>query len=270
MKANQMTVILAACCAFAAVCQPGEAKDDVMVVIVNSASAAPGRTAPVALDLNTNATEPSATVFTLTYDSDQLRFVSLEEGPVVPAAGKRTSYRVEPDWIRVVVSDPYRQSQPMESGTLATITFRVGGWVTPGTVLPIEVIDFTAADPEGNPIEVGATPGDITVTDGGEGEGEGEGERYHNADTDENQQITATEIGRLVGFYNAGMYQVYPGTADGYAPNEGFHEGPPHDSDYDPFDWQISAVELSRLVTFYNAGGYRADPTTQDGFAPEL
>ena len=102
---------------------------------------------------------------------------------------------------------------------------------------------------------------------GGEGEGEGES---HSADTNDDWQVSATEIGRVVGFYNAGGYYVHAGTLDGYAPGAGSHDGAPHDSDYAPEDWQISAVELGRLVTFYNAGGYIRDPGTQDGFAPIL
>ena len=92
----------------------------------------------------------------------------------------------------------------------------------------------------------------------------------HSADTNDDWQVSATEIGRVVGFYNAGGYYVHAGTLDGYAPGAGSHEGAPHDSDYSPTDWEISAVELGRLVTFYNAGGYVRDPGTQDGFAPIL
>ena len=93
---------------------------------------------------------------------------------------------------------------------------------------------------------------------------------FHNADTNEDLVISATEIGRVVGFYNAGGYCMNPDTVDGYAPGEGPRDGQPHHSDYAPQDWRISAVELGRLVTFYNAGGYHRDPATLDGFAPDL
>ena len=95
-------------------------------------------------------------------------------------------------------------------------------------------------------------------------------QRPHAADTNGDWAISATEIGRLVTFYNAGGYYVHPDTSDGYAPGEGSRVGPAHASDYSPQDWQISATELSRLVTFYNAGGYHRDGTTQDGYAPDV
>lgn len=94
------------------------------------------------------------------------------------------------------------------------------------------------------------------------------GDPYHSADTNRDGVIAATEIGRVVAFYNAGGYHRNAHTSDGYAPGEGPREAPYHHSDYNPEDWQISAVELGRLVTFYNAGGYCRDPGTQDGFAP--
>ena len=92
----------------------------------------------------------------------------------------------------------------------------------------------------------------------------------HSADTDHNWRISAVEVGRVVGFYNAGGYHVDAGTRDGYAPGDGPHEDPTHTCDYDPPDWTITAVELSRLVTFYNAPAYHPDPPTADGFAPDL
>lgn len=93
---------------------------------------------------------------------------------------------------------------------------------------------------------------------------------FHSADVNEDEKVSATELSRVVGFYNAGAYSVNATTSDGYAPGPGLQEGKPHDSDYSPTDWKISAVELSRLVTFYNAGGYRRDPATLDGFTPNL
>ena len=93
---------------------------------------------------------------------------------------------------------------------------------------------------------------------------------FHSADTDKDKAISATEISRVVGFYNARGYHVDSGTADGYAPGPGLQGGDPHDSDYITTDWAISALELSRLVTFYNAGGYHKGADTADGFGPNL
>lgn len=92
----------------------------------------------------------------------------------------------------------------------------------------------------------------------------------HAADTNGNWSISAIEIGRVVGFYNAGGYHLDATTVDGYAPGAGDQNGSPHDSDFNPQNWQISAIELNRLVTFYNALRYRPDAATPDRFSPDL
>lgn len=86
---------------------------------------------------------------------------------------------------------------------------------------------------------------------------------YHSADSDRDGVISATEIGRVVGFYAAEGYHVDEGTEDGFAPGAGEKGGVSHDSDFQPADGMISPQELNRLITFYNAGGYVADDSTR-------
>lgn len=54
----------------------------------------------------------------------------------------------------------------------------------------------------------------------------------HSADTDQDWQITAVELGRVVGFYNAAAYHVNAATLDGYAP--GYHPDPTSDPGFLP------------------------------------
>ena len=92
----------------------------------------------------------------------------------------------------------------------------------------------------------------------------------HSADVDGDWRMSVVEMGRVVGFLNAGAYQCAQTTEDGYAPFTGPQDCDPHNSDFNPQDWAISIPEVSRLVTFYNAGGYRVNPDTPDGFEPAV
>ena len=78
--------------------------------------------------------------------------------------------------------------------------------------------------------------------------------RYHSVDTDQDWVISAFELNRIVGFYNAGGYHCHPGSQDGFAPGVGAQDCEHHDADYrDGGEWVISAFELSRIISFYNS-----------------
>ena len=112
---------------------------------------------------------------------------------------------------------------------------------------------------------------------GAEGEGEGEGTvvTCHTADQDCNNQISLTELLRIIQFFNSGGYHCATGTEDGFAPGiSGDHTCTPHMSDYSPQDWMVNLSELLRLIQFFNSGGYHACPdavpATEDGFCVGL
>jgi hypothetical protein len=92
---------------------------------------------------------------------------------------------------------------------------------------------------------------------------------YHSADTNRDYKISATELGRVVSFYNAGGYHVDGLTSDGFAPGHVTNPSTTvyHSADTNK-DYKISATELGRVTTLYNAGGYKVDSSTSDGFAP--
>lgn len=248
-------------------CQVLPAKDAAIAIEVGSALGHPGYVTSVPVTLATNGAAPTALRFILPCDPALLRFVSIDNGPIIAPAQKEIAYNVLPTGIVVsVYESTAKESQPLGDGTLLTVTFRVGSQVASGTSLPLGVTEPSAADTNAQPLPIGALTGFIVVA-AGTGPAP---DPYHSADSDHNEIISATEISRVVAFYNAGGYQVKAGTTDGFAPEAGLHQGAPHDADFAPFDWKISATELSRLVTFYNAGAYQADVTTLDGFAPDL
>ncbi len=115
--------------------------------------------------------------------------------------------------------------------------------------------------------------GDVTeVSAEGEGEGEGEGQgESHTADQNGDNEISLSELLRVIQFFNSSGFHCQAGTEDGYAPGTGDTAScDPHASDYNPQDWAISLSELLRVIQFFNSAGYHAcpseDPPTEDGF----
>ena len=110
----------------------------------------------------------------------------------------------------------------------------------------------------------------------GEGEGviegvvEGEGEPgvAHSADQDSDQQISLTELLRLVQLYNLVNFGCDVNGEDGFAALSADQTCPPHASDYDPQNWRISLNELIRLIQFYNADGYASCQSGEDDYCP--
>lgn len=92
--------------------------------------------------------------------------------------------------------------------------------------------------------------------------------QYHSADTNTDQQISLSELLRVIQFFNSDGYHCEAGTEDGYAPDSGDTTCSPHDSDYAPQDWQVNLSELLRSIQFFNSGGYHGDCGTEDDFAP--
>jgi len=108
----------------------------------------------------------------------------------------------------------------------------------------------------------------IVPEDTGEGEGEGTGAVFHSADRNQDNEISLSELLRVIQFFNSDGYQCAAGTEDGYAPNQGDTDCMPHDSDYNPQDWQIDLSELLRMIQFFNSPGYFwcPDASTEDGY----
>lgn len=95
--------------------------------------------------------------------------------------------------------------------------------------------------------------------------------QFHSADTDEDQQITLSELLRVIQFYNSAGLHCLSDTEDGFAPGQDpeHQTCASHDSDYNPQDWRINLSELLRLIQFYNCIGYYVTVGTEDGFLPE-
>ncbi|HPO14932.1 MAG TPA: hypothetical protein PLI09_15930 [Candidatus Hydrogenedentes bacterium] len=110
----------------------------------------------------------------------------------------------------------------------------------------------------------------------GEGEGslqEGEGsaeDSWHAADPNHDNQISLSELLRMIQFFNSDGFHCQAGSEDGYAPGQGDQTCAPHNSDYNPQDWSISLSELLRVIQFFNSGGYHYCPgdMTEDGYCP--
>ncbi len=108
----------------------------------------------------------------------------------------------------------------------------------------------------------------------------------HSADTDDDHQLSLTELLRVIELYNTrsgttrtGRYQSGVATVDGFAPATGSEEPSTttlyHSADTNR-DAQLDLTELLRVIELYNTrsgttrtGAYRVDPTTADGFAPD-
>jgi hypothetical protein len=90
----------------------------------------------------------------------------------------------------------------------------------------------------------------------------------HSADQNGDQEITLSELLRVIQFYNSSRFGCDPQGEDGFAPNATDESCPPHASDYNPQDWRIVLTELLRLIQFYNSGGYVVCGQGEDGFCP--
>lgn len=92
----------------------------------------------------------------------------------------------------------------------------------------------------------------------------------HSADSNQDWRILLPELLRIIQFYNVEVLSCMASTEDGYMPESGPVDCPPHASDYAPQDWRITLTELLRVIQFYNTpgGAYHASPGTEDGFAP--
>lgn len=91
---------------------------------------------------------------------------------------------------------------------------------------------------------------------------------HHTADIDGDEEVSISEMLRVVQLFNVGSLHKDDSTEDGYAPGPGSQEGEPHNSDYVDQDWSIDLAELLRLVQFYNTGAYANCALGEDGFCP--
>ncbi len=96
--------------------------------------------------------------------------------------------------------------------------------------------------------------------------------KIHTADQDGNNQISLSELLRIIQFFNTAGLHCEEGTEDGYAPGPGGTGCTPHDSDYAPQDWSINLTELLRIIQFFNIGLYHSCPEqlTEDGYCPGI
>ena len=88
----------------------------------------------------------------------------------------------------------------------------------------------------------------------------------HSADQDGDYVITASEVLRVIQFFNFDRYHCAEGTEDGYAPGPGSLDCGSHASDYAPADGEISLSELLRLIQLLYTGSYYACAEGEDGF----
>ncbi len=119
----------------------------------------------------------------------------------------------------------------------------------------------------------GTPEGTVEGTTEGTMEGTVEGEdEFLTADQNHNNQISLSELLRVIQFFNSNGFHCEAGTEDGYAPGPGDQSCEAYDSDYNTFDWRISLSELLRVIQFFNSGGYHYCPFdgTEDGFCPGL
>lgn len=108
-------------------------------------------------------------------------------------------------------------------------------------------------------------------------EGEVEGELIdtpvntvsHDADLDDDSEISLSELLRVVQMFNFRSYHCDALEEDGYGVGSGDRDTcSPHNLDYSPASWSIDMGELLRGIQFYNAGGYHPSPGGEDGFMP--
>ena len=107
----------------------------------------------------------------------------------------------------------------------------------------------------------------------------------NSADTDHNNELSLTELLRVIELYNTrvgttrtGGYRAQTGSVDGFAPNAEAIAGTPtqfHSADMDR-DGMIALGELLRVIELYNTrsgttrtGRYRVQFDSADGFAPD-
>ncbi len=97
---------------------------------------------------------------------------------------------------------------------------------------------------------------------------------FCSGDSDHDNQVSLSELLRVVQFFNDAGYQcaaALDATEDGYLPGPGAAKAcAPHTSDYAPQDWRVDLSELLRLIQFFNspAHAYHYQDGTEDDFAP--
>lgn len=90
----------------------------------------------------------------------------------------------------------------------------------------------------------------------------------HSADYNGDEEVSISEMLRVVQIFNVGSYHCDTSTEDGFAPGPGGDYEHIHSSDYLDQDWKIEMAELLRLVQIYNVGGYEPCSNGEDGYCP--
>ncbi|MCP4640026.1 MAG: hypothetical protein GY851_06325, partial [bacterium] len=94
---------------------------------MGNVSGAPGTQVTVPVTLATNSTQPASVNFALIYDPAKIEFVSLQQGPIVNAAGKAIYYNlVSAGELRILI---HGGISVLEDGLLADVTLAVGSTV---------------------------------------------------------------------------------------------------------------------------------------------
>jgi hypothetical protein len=85
----------------------------------------------------------------------------------------------------------------------------------------------------------------------------------HAGDNNDNFELDASELLRMIQLYNIGEFSCDPTGEDGFAPGtQGDRTCTPHNGDYDG-DWKLSLSEMLRAIQLYNKGGYRLCDTDE-------
>lgn len=91
----------------------------------------------------------------------------------------------------------------------------------------------------------------------------------HTADVDESNNISLSELLRVIQFYNYQGLHCDAATEDGYAPAPGLQTCAAHRADYAPRDWRLGFEELLRVIQLYNSPSFTPCKSGEDGYCLE-
>jgi hypothetical protein len=149
------------CAAVEAEAAPPE-KQNVLELVVGNVSSAPGAEVTVPVTLVANGTQPASVNFALIYDPAKLDFVSLQQGPIVNAAGKTIYHNLVSDGeLRILI---HGGVTVLEDGLLADLTFALDPTLPDADTVVVEGDGSeNAATPSATRITASVVAGSISV-----------------------------------------------------------------------------------------------------------
>ncbi len=171
-----------------------------------------GAPVPVPVRLIPGGAPMAALILDVVYDNACLSFLDASPEPALAAAGKKLGYLViSGNRVRLVISEDLKTVQPVEAGTLLTITFGLSMsascWETCGANFHAVGSDYAVAQgPASEYVESHILPGGIGFLNACEGAAEGEGEGEGQC------ADPPVEIYSVLGANLSGN-QVFPGTS---------------------------------------------------------